>query len=102
MYARISRYRARADAENVAERVRARVEQIFYPRFLVDAPGFRGYFVVGLDGQHARELVSFSLWDDAASAERNVGHAEEFVREHLADLIEATLQSDTGEVFLAR
>src|SRR5689334_13223242 len=58
MHARVSRYRAKDEAENVAERVRARVEQEFYPRYLVNAPGFRGYFVVDLgdqDGGH--ELV---------------------------------------------
>jgi heme-degrading monooxygenase HmoA len=103
MHARVSRYRAKDDAENVAERVRARVEQEFYPRYLVDAPGFRGYFVVDLgdqDGGH--ELVSFSLWDDPAAADRNVAQAERFVRDSLADLLDATLQSATGEVFFAR
>lgn len=103
MYARVSRYRARADAENVAERVRARVEQEFYPRHLVNAEGFRGYFVVDLgdeDGGH--ELVSFSLWDHPAAADQNIAQAERFVGEQLADLVEATLQSATGEVFFAR
>jgi hypothetical protein len=103
MHARVSRYRANADAENVAERVRARVEQEFYPRYLVNAAGFRGYFVVDLgdqDGGH--ELVSFSLWDDPAAADQNIAHAERFVREHLTDLLDSTLQSATGEVFFAR
>lgn len=102
MYARVSRYRAKADAENVAERVRARVEQEFYPHFLVNAPGFRGYFIVELDGQDERELMSFSLWDDKACAERNVAHAEQYVRERLSDLIEETLHNGTGQVYLAR
>jgi heme-degrading monooxygenase HmoA len=102
VYARVSRYRARAEAENVAERVRARVEQEFYPHFLVNAAGFRGYFIVDLDGREGRELLSFSLWDDRDSAERNVAHAEQYVRERLDDLLEETLQSGAGEVFLAR
>src|SRR5262245_48432664 len=103
MYARVSRYRAREAAENVAERVRARVEQEFYPRYLVNAEGFRGYFVVDLgDGDGGHELVSFSLWDHPAAADKNVAHAERFVREHLADLVDTTLQSATGEVFFAR
>ena len=52
------------------------------------------------DGGH--ELVSFSLWDDPAAADQNIAHAERFVREHLADLLDTTLQSATGEVFFAR
>ncbi len=99
MYARVSRYRAKDSAENVAEQVRGRVEREFFPRALVNADGFRGYFIVELDG---REIVSFSLWDDRAAAERNTTHADQFVREHLGDLLDETLQSCTGEVFFAR
>ena len=103
MYARVTRYRTGAGATNVAEQVRSRVEWGFYPQYLVNAPGFRGYFIVDLgENDGGREIAAFSLWDDRAAAERSIGQAESFVREHLGDLLVETLQSSTGEVFFAR
>jgi hypothetical protein len=103
MYARVTRYRTRADATDVAEQVRTRVEWEFYPRYLVDAPGFRGYFIVDLgESDGGREIAAFSLWETSEAADLSVGHAESYVRERLADLLVETLQSSTGEVFFAR
>ena len=99
MYARVTRYRAKDGAANVAQQMRARVEQEFYPQFLVNARGFRGYFIVELDGN---EIVSFTLWNEKAAAEQNVAHADQYVRERMGDLLDETLQSCTGEVFFAR
>ena len=99
VYARVTRYRAKDGAANVAQQMRARVEQEFYPQFLVNARGFRGYFIVELDGN---EIVSFTLWNEKAAAEQNVAHADQYVRERMGDLLDETLQSCTGEVFFAR
>lgn len=91
MYAAIRRYNA---ARGASQTIVDRVNDEFLPRVKEEA-GFVAYYVVDPgDGT----LVSVSLFDDRAGAERSTRSATAWVRERLGHLITTAPVIITGEV----
>ena len=91
MYAAIRRYHA--DPGSVDE-VARRVNEEFVD-IISDMPGFVAYFVLNA-GQG--EIVSVSFFEDQQSAVESNRRAEEWVGEHLSDLLPTPPDFAAGEV----
>jgi hypothetical protein len=91
MYAAIRRYHTDPDS---VEEVARRVNEEFVD-MISDMPGFVAYFVLNA-GQG--EIGSVSVFEDQLSAEESNRRAEEWVRQHLGELLPTPPDFAAGEV----
>ena len=91
MHAAIRTYRTEPGALDEVER---RVREGFVP-LLGGTPGFRGYYSIRAGD---RQIVTVSLFDDQAGADRSVAAARDVVREQLAPLLPEPPAVSEGEV----
>jgi hypothetical protein len=90
MHGRVARYGYTGDAHDIARRA----EEGMLPIFRSQA-GFKAYSLVESEG----EIISFSAWDSAASADAANSLAADWVAENLADQIELK-EFRIGEILL--
>ncbi len=91
MHGRVARYGYTGDALELARRAEEGMLPIFQSQ-----PGFKAYSLVASD----REIISFSAWDSADSAEAANSAAAKWVAENMADRI--TLKETTiGDVLFS-
>ena len=90
MHGRMARYRYTGDAHEIARQAEDGMLPIFQSK-----PGFKSYSLVESDG----EILSFSAWDSAESAEAASAAAAEFVAANLADQLELE-EIRVGEIML--
>ncbi|MEO6057632.1 MAG: hypothetical protein ABIQ49_12400 [Gemmatimonadales bacterium] len=78
MFATIRRYTIRdpATAKDALTSLKQRIEEKFAPK-LQDVPGFHCYYVINA---RDRELVTVSIFENAAGAQESTRRAAEFVR----------------------
>jgi len=88
MHGRVARYRYGGDAHDIARRAEEGVLPIFQAQ-----PGFKAYSLLESEG----EIISFSAWDSAASADAASALAAEWVAENMADEIELK-EARIGEI----
>lgn len=90
MHGRVARYGYTGDAHEIARRAEEGMLPIFQSQ-----PGFKAYSLFTSDG----EIISFSAWDSAESAESANSLAADFVAKKLADRLELK-ETLTGEILL--
>jgi len=88
MHGRVARYTYTGDAHEIARKA----EEGMLPIFQTQS-GFKAYSVFEGDG----ELISFSAWDSAESAEAANDAAASWVAENLADRVQL-IDARTGEI----
>jgi hypothetical protein len=91
MHGRFARYRYTGDIQEIARIAEDGMLPIFQSK-----PGFRSYSIAESDG----ELLSFSAWDSAESADAANAAAADFVAANLADRLELQ-ETRVGELLLA-
>jgi hypothetical protein len=91
MHGRFARYRYTGDVHEIARKAEDGMLPIFQ-----STPGFKAYSVMTGDG----EILSFSAWDSAESAEAANAAAAEFVATTLADQLELE-ETRVGEIMLS-
>lgn len=91
MHGRFARYDVTGDVHELAREA----EQGLLPIFRAQ-PGFKAYSVAASEG----EILSFSAWETAASAEAADTAAADWVAKHIADRIELQ-ESRIGEILLS-
>lgn len=91
MHARFAKYRYTGDVHEIARKAEDGLLPIFQ-----STPGFKGYSVMTGNG----EILSFSAWDSAESAEAANAAAAEWVATALADELELE-ETRFGEIMLS-
>ncbi len=79
MHGRVAKYGYDGDAHDIARRA----EEGLLPMFKAD-PGFKAYALLEGDG----EIISFSGWDSAATAEAANDLAARWIAENMAEDVE--------------
>jgi heme-degrading monooxygenase HmoA len=88
MHGRVATYGYTGDAQELARRAEEGMLPIFQSQ-----PGFKAYSLFESEG----EIISFSAWDTAESAEAANEAAAEWVAENIADQLELK-QTRVGEI----
>jgi hypothetical protein len=91
MHGRFARYRYTGDVHEIARKAEDGMLPVFQA-----TPGFKAYSVMAGDG----EILSFSAWDSAESADTANAAAAEFVATTLADELELQ-ETRVGEIMLS-
>jgi hypothetical protein len=91
MHGRIARYSYTGDIQDLARRAEEGMLPIFEAQ-----PGFKAYSIIDSDG----EIISFSAWDSASSADAANAAAAKWVSENMAGEIELK-EARIGEVMLS-
>jgi len=91
MHGRMARYTYSGDAQELARRAEERMLPIFQSQ-----PGFKAYSLIESDG----EILSFSAWDSAESAEAANAAAAGWVAENMAGEIELK-EARIGEILFS-
>ena len=91
MYVAVRLYKAKAGSMDEI----ARIAQEGYVPLIHQAPGFVAYYgvVTGSDS-----LLTVSIFQDQAGADESTRLAADFVRQHLAALVEGPPEIQAGEV----
>ena len=91
MHGRVARYDYRGDPHDLARQAEDGMLPIFRSQ-----PGFKAYSIVDVGG----EIISFSAWDSADSADAANSVAAKWVSENMADEMDLK-EARTGEILFS-